>query len=122
MGGSKGEWVIRHRDLVEFQLHDPRPMHRKSIRLPETLRHKLADVERRAWNALSRGHFQQFGHWAGVWVQLSSIDSRKPAPFGELVKFAKEKGVGHADYGKRQNMRAQPLAAVADASADGPKE
>lgn len=89
MGGSKGEWVIRHKDLVEFQLHDPRPLHRKSIRLPETLKKKLEDVERRAWHALAQGHYQRFGQWAGVWVQLSSIDGKKPAPFKDLVELAK---------------------------------
>jgi hypothetical protein len=93
MGGSKGEWIIRHKDLVEFQLHDPRPLHRKSIRLPETLQKKLEDVERRAWRALARGRFDQFGHWAGVWQHLSSIDGRKPAPFTDLVNIAKTKGV-----------------------------
>lgn len=91
MGGSKGEWIIRHKDLVEFQLHDPRPLHRKSIRLPETLKSKLDDVERRAWHALAQGHYQRFGQWAGVWVQLSSIDGRKPAPFKDLVELAKQR-------------------------------
>ncbi len=91
MGGSQGEWIIRHKDLVEFQLHDPRPAHRKGVSLPETLAHKLERIEEMAWRALSRGHFTQFGHYAGVWIHLSSIDGKKPAPFGDVVEVAKGK-------------------------------
>lgn len=91
VGGSKGEWIIRHKDLVEFQLHDPRPYHRKSIALPLTLENKIARIEKMAWTALSRSQFQRFGHYAGVWLHLNEMNGRKPPPFGELVDIAKKK-------------------------------
>ena len=45
MGGGKGAWILRHSDLAEFQLNDPRPLHRKGVSLPLTIEHALEKAE-----------------------------------------------------------------------------
>lgn len=63
-------------------------------RLLEDLQH----AEREAWNALARYKFQMFGYWAAIWVHLNRIGKfRRPNPFRELVKAAKESNKGKND-------------------------
>ena len=91
MGGGKGAWIFRHSDLAEFQLHDPRPSHRKGCSLPETIEHALARAEHRAWNQLARGKFQMFGYWASVHQHLAATVNRNhQSPFQWLINVAKE--------------------------------
>ena len=57
-----------------------------------TVDEKLEEAERKAWGALSRYKFVMFGYWAGVWVHLATLNNvKRPNPFKELVKFAREK-------------------------------
>jgi hypothetical protein len=91
MGGGLGEWIIRHSALAAFQLHDPRPAHRKSATVAESLDRHVAEAEQKAWASLSRYKFQMFGYWAGIWVHLNSINRRQKNPFGELVQIAHDK-------------------------------
>ncbi len=91
MGGGKGAWIIRHSDLAEFQLHDPRPLHRKGVTLPETIDHALERAERRAWNQLARGRFYMFGYWASVYQNMAATISRKHRdPFKRVIEVAQE--------------------------------
>ena len=102
MGGSKGAWILRHSDLAEFQLHDPRPLHRKSATLAETVDHELKRAEKRAWRQLARGRFQMFGHWASIHQHLASTVSRNhKSPFKRLIEVAKE--VMNEEAGKARN-------------------
>jgi len=93
MGGGKGRWILRHSDLAEFQLHDPRPLHRKGTTLPETIDHALARAEERAWTQLARGRFQMFGYWASVYQHLAATVRNRKNPFARLIDMAKERGV-----------------------------
>ena len=103
MGGGKGRWILRHSDLAYFQLHDPRPEHRKAVSLPATIEHELEAAERKAWAQLARGRFQLFGYWASVYNLLASKISRKhPNPFNALVEIAKE--VKNAQTEKRRAL------------------
>ena len=90
-GGGKGSWIIRHSDLAEFQLHDPRPLHRKGCTLPETIDHELARAEERAWTQLARGRFQMFGYWASVHQHLAATvrTQKNKNPFAELIDIAR---------------------------------
>jgi len=100
-GGGMGEWIIRHSDLAEFQLHDPRPAHRKSQTVAGAITSHMEQAEKKAWKALSRHKYQMFGYWAGVWCQLNSINGRqKSSPFDELIQVAKNKG-GSAETTER---------------------
>ncbi len=93
-GGGKGEWIIRHSVLAEFQLNDPRPLHRKGVTLPETIAHELDRSEEKAWTQLARGKFQMFGYWASVHQRFAATvrDPNHKNPFIELMKIAKERG------------------------------
>lgn len=91
MGGGKGRWILRHSHLAEFQLHDPRPLHRKGTTLPETIDHALERAEKKAWRQLARGRFQMFGHWASIHQHLAATVSRNHNnPFERLIEIAKE--------------------------------
>ena len=90
-GGGLGAWILRHSDLAEFQLHDPRPLHRKGVTLPETIDHALERAERRAWNQLARGRFHMFGYWASVYHNMAATISRNhDSPFKRVIEVAKE--------------------------------
>ena len=55
------------------------------------LRIHLEEAESRAWDALSRYKFQQFGYWAAIWVHLNRISGgNRPNPWRELVFAARE--------------------------------
>lgn len=88
MGGSKGEWIIRHSDLAEFQLNDPRSDHRKSATLASSLENAMNRALEKAFHALARGRWQMFGYWAGLWTQLNSLNKRESSPFQALMDYA----------------------------------
>lgn len=105
-GGGKGAWILRHSDLAEFQLHDPRPAHRRGCSLPETIDHAMARAEERAWNQLARGKFQMFGYWASVHQHLAATVSRNhDSPFARLVEVAKEVMNGETETANGPNAR-----------------
>jgi len=96
MGGGKGEWILRHSDLAEFQLHDPRPAHRKSATVADAINTHMRQAEEKAFNALSRGRWQMFGYWASVWTHFNAVNKRAPSPFKELMEYAQNrKGVSN---------------------------
>lgn len=50
---------------------------------------ELNEAEYKAWDALSRYKFQQFGYWAAIWVHLNRLgEFNRPNPFKRLVKSA----------------------------------
>jgi len=94
-GGGQGEWIFRHSDLANFQLNDPRPAHRKSATLAQTLRNAMDSAERKAFKALGRGRWAQFAQWANTWDSLNNVNGRAPSPFLPLRDYAnirKEEG------------------------------
>lgn len=55
---------------------------------------ELEEAERKAWDSLARYKFMMFGYWCAVWVHLNRLEGRKrPNPFIDLVKVAKERKV-----------------------------
>ena len=55
-----------------------------------TLEDKLKEAEHKAWDAMGRYKFTNFGYWASVWVHLNKMDDVKRAnPWGGLTKVAK---------------------------------
>lgn len=49
-------------------------------------------AEAEAWKALRRYKFQMFGYWAAIWVHMNRLClKRKPNPWRDLVKLAKER-------------------------------
>ncbi|NOZ67985.1 MAG: hypothetical protein GXP46_01750 [Deferribacteres bacterium] len=52
---------------------------------------KLAEAERKAWDALGRYKFLMFGYWAAIWVHMNSMSPAKRSnPFNRLVQMARE--------------------------------
>jgi hypothetical protein len=88
-GGGYGEWIIRHSDLAEFQVNDPRPDARKSATLASSIDTDMQKAMEKAFVALARGRFQMFGYWASVWTHLNALNKRVESPFQALVDYAK---------------------------------
>lgn len=60
----------------------------------EIMKRELDEAERKAWDSLGRYKFNMFGYWAAIWVHLNRIGGfKRPNPFKDLVKLAKERGV-----------------------------
>lgn len=60
--------------------------------IAERLEADLDNAEAQAWNALARYKFQMFGYWAAIWVHQNRVGNfRRPNPFRELVKAARER-------------------------------
>lgn len=52
----------------------------------------LEDAETKAVDSLARYKFQMFGYWAAIWVHLNRCGNfKRPNPFGDFVKLAREK-------------------------------
>jgi hypothetical protein len=53
---------------------------------------EMAQAERKAWDALCRYKFWMFGYWAAIWIHLNRVSGGgRPNPFGDLVRFARER-------------------------------
>lgn len=55
-----------------------------------TIEAKMAEAERKAWDALARYKFWMFGYWAAIWVHLNHL--RRPMeqnPFRAVVVEAR---------------------------------
>lgn len=56
----------------------------------ERLLEDLEEAERKAWDALARYKFMQFGYWAAIWVHLNRVGRfRRPNPFRRVVEEAR---------------------------------
>jgi|TARA_B100001146_G_C16185983_1_gene436832 hypothetical protein len=55
-----------------------------------TLEEKLKEAEHKAWDALGRYKFNNFGYWCAIWVHLNQMDdTRRANPWSALTKIAK---------------------------------
>lgn len=60
--------------------------------ISDRLTAELDEVERRAWDALSRYKFMNFGYWCAVWVHLNRISGQnRPNPWRDLVLVARRR-------------------------------
>lgn len=52
----------------------------------------VEEAERRAWEALARYKFADFGMWATIWSHQNRVGGfQRPNPFGELVDMGRRK-------------------------------
>jgi len=57
--------------------------------IEEQLNLEADQARRKALEALARYKFCMFGYWAGLWVHLNRIGSRRRNPFRFLVEAAR---------------------------------
>ena len=58
---------------------------------PDSIEAKLDEAEAKAWDALRRYKFMNFGYWAAIWVHFNRVGSkRRPNPFAPIVRLARE--------------------------------